>query len=184
MDIDFQTKLILLTIDSLVSLILLISIIVVFYVFRERKITFKNNAGLKGFHGNSNEIPEYCFLNPEFRDFKDKEKYSYYLTIRIEFKNKDSKGLPIDKVTIKAIDSVEDEIDEKIKAVCNVYFVGKMMRNGYRYLYYYVSDDKKLSEQFASIKGPVDEDGVRFSWTLEKDDRWQKALEFFKNLKF
>jgi len=183
-DIDLQTKLLLFRIDSLVSLALLISIIAILYVFRERKVTFKEDKNLKGFHNNDSQgIPVRWFINPDFRNFKDRSKYPYHLQIHMEFREKDSRGFPKGRKLIKELDAIEDQIDKEIKSICDAYFIGKMMRDGFRYLFYYISDDKKIQDQLKGATVPEGYSEIRLDMVAEKDENWKK-VDYLSKFRF
>lgn len=157
----------------------IVLMIYIFFKDSNKKVSFKKDKSLKEFRQNIDGFPQFLSINPNFKKFTEKSKYPYFFSIQIEITKKDSKGLPQGKEEIKNIDNLEDSIDKKIKSICDVYFIGRVTRNGFRYLYYYISKDIDSETAFKPHDSKEPKARLYYS-SLEKDENWEIAAKYFK----
>ena len=160
----------------IISIVLFVSLIVVGYIFRNRRTTFKKDTNLKGFNRELKGKPELISINPKFKDFAGKDKFPYLLVIHLEMLKKDSTGLPKGKIEIKELDETEDSLVSELGKVCEHYFIGRTTYNGFRYLWYYTDNDAQIKEAFHKMS---DGKGRKFYTFIEKDPAWEKAQRYF-----
>lgn len=161
------------------GLLLIVSILVTLLKGFNPNVSFKKDRSLKEFRQAINGFPQFLYINPNFKKFTEKHKYPYFFSIQIEITKKDSQGLPQGKEEIENIDDLEDSIDKKIKSMCEVYFIGRVTRNGFRYLYYYISKDIDAETAFKPHDSSDPKSRLYYS-SLEKDENWEIAAKYFK----
>jgi hypothetical protein len=173
-----QANLIVNSLDLLLGVAIFIGFMAVLYIFRERKITFKKDKGLKGYHRKLGKLPQLMQINPQFKSFDKKEQFPYTLVIQLEIVSKDKLGLPKGKEEIEILDTMEDDIEKDIKSNSKSYFLGRMTFDGFRYIYYQIDNDEKVMAVLMKID--TDKPIVRrFYTSVSKDPLWEKVTKYF-----
>lgn len=129
------------------------------------------------FKGNKDDLPVTCILDESSKNYAGKSSLPWYVEIIIFIRDPDSDGQPF-KGEEMVLNHFEDEIEKIIQESTNVKFIGRVTWNGYRNLYYYVQDGKKVNQSLSKILEGENE--VRpFQYKIEKDENWNKVNEIF-----
>src|SRR3989338_2486770 len=154
-------------------------------LFFPKKTTFRNfpKNYLKINLKSSDGFPIIGFINQELWTFAEKKKYPYFLVLHYEISQKNQQGMPTDKEEIQALDSHEEDMEMKLKSVCDIYFIAQVTTKGFRYAYYHINDDKNAQTVFNEMADKKYEKLTKFYASLVKDENWEKVMAYFKKFK-
>ena len=117
-------------------------------------------------------------INNRYSQYPNKAFFSWHVLVELEIIDKNDNGHPADK-DFEMLAKLEEEILSFLKQKHTVHFLGRVTRNGFRDLLYYV--DKPQIEQ-AEVNAFCDnimkERGINFG--MEKDPNWTAVSGFIK----
>lgn len=117
-------------------------------------------------------------FNNKYNDYPNKSFFPWHVLIELEIIEKNDNGHPIDTDAEKLI-KLEDEIMTFLKSKHAVHFLGRVTRNGYRDLLYYI-DTPKFSQEEVNLfcDNVMKERAINFG--MEKDPKWTAVSGFIK----
>lgn len=129
------------------------------------KLTFEDGWGLATFNNKYNNYPNKSF-------------FPWHVLVELEIIDKNDNGHPMDTEAEKLI-KLEEEVLEFIKQKHTVHFLGRVTRNGFRDLLYYI-DTPKLEQTEVNVfcDKVMKERGINFG--MEKDPKWTAVSAFIK----
>ena len=129
------------------------------------KINFPDGWGLATFNNKYNQYPNKTF-------------FPWHVLVELEIVDKNDNGHPVD-TDAERLAELEDEILNFLKQKHTVHFLGRVTRNGFRDLLYYVDKPKfEQTEVNAFCDGVMNE--RRINLTMEKDPNWTAVSGFIK----
>ncbi len=133
--------------------------------FSISKLTFQDGWGLATF-------------NNKYNDYPNKSFFPRHVLVELEIMDKNENGHPIDTDAEKLV-KLEDEILEFLKLKHIVHFLGRVTRNGFRDLLYYIDTPKfEQAEVNTFCDNIMKERGINFG--MEKDLKWTAVSGFIK----
>lgn len=127
------------------------------------------------------EMPEglaFATINQAYDHYPNKLLFPWCTQLILAINNKNSIGHPTNREA-RQLNDLEDKIARFLKKRHQVHYIGRVTRNGFRDLFYYLDQpmfDHAETEQFLeSIKA---ERGVYFK--LERDENWEFVSAFIK----
>ncbi|HTU33295.1 MAG TPA: DUF695 domain-containing protein [Candidatus Acidoferrum sp.] len=140
--------------------------------FRRNRGTPANAGTFAVFQGRLDGRPVFATIDTSLRNFPDKSKFPYFLSIETKLESPTPDGL----TRVNEADELnawEDELETRLKSVGEVVFVGRVTWNGRRELLYYTDGDRRFEQALTVLSGSTSMRSFRFS--SERDDRWSKA---------
>jgi hypothetical protein len=119
--------------------------------------------------------PIIATINTGYKGWEYMSAYPWRLQIDIHFKG-DSRGLP-DRRQMKELDTIENEIIEKLDEDDLVLYVGHDTHNGLRSIYMYTDNYNKVSKLLHDYFDSVNW-GYEMTFFIKKDKYW-KEMDFF-----
>ena len=117
-------------------------------------------------------------FNNKYNEYPNKAFFPWHVLVELEIVDKNDNGHPVDKDAEK-LAKLEDEILDFLKQKHTVHFLGRVTRNGFRDLLYYVDKPKfEQAEVNAFCDNIMKERGINFG--MEKDPTWTAVSGFIK----
>lgn len=117
-------------------------------------------------------------FNNKYKSYPNKSFFPWHVLVELEIMDKNDNGHPIDTDAEKLV-KLEGEILDFLKQKHTVHFLGRVTRNGFRDLLYYI-DTPKFDE--TEVKAFCDivmkERSINFG--MEKDPKWTSVSGFIK----
>ncbi len=133
--------------------------------FSISKITLEDGWGLATF-------------NSKYNDYQNKLFFPWHVLVELEIIEKNTNGHPIDTDAEK-LAMMENEIMAFLKSKQTVHFLGRVTRNGYRDLLYYIDTPKFSQEEVNKFCDTVmNERAINFG--MESDPKWHAVSGFIK----
>lgn len=133
--------------------------------FSISKLTFRDGWGLATF-------------NNKYNDYPNKSFFPWHVLIELQIVDKNDNGHRVDTETEKLV-AIEDEIYNFLKQKHTVHFLGRVTRNGFRDLLYYIDTPKfQQAEVNAFCDNIMRERGINFG--MQKDPKWTAVSGFIK----
>jgi hypothetical protein len=133
--------------------------------FSISKVTFPEGWGLATF-------------NNKYNDYPNKAFFPWHVLIELVIVDKNDNGHPINSDAEKLV-KLEAEILNFLKLKHTVHFLGRVTRNGFRDLLYYMDTPKfEQTEVNAFCDNIMKERAINFG--MEKDPKWKAVSGFIK----
>jgi hypothetical protein len=117
-------------------------------------------------------------FNNKYNDYPNKSFFPWYVLIELEIMDKNDNGHPIETDAEK-LAKLEDKILDFLKQKHTVHFLGRVTRNGFRDLLYYIDIPKfEQTEVNTFCDNIMKERAINFS--VEKDPKWKAVSGFIK----
>jgi hypothetical protein len=117
-------------------------------------------------------------FNNKYNDYPNKAIFPWHVLVELEIVDKNDNGHPVDTDAEK-LAAIEAEILEFLKQKHTVHFLGRVTRNGFRDLLYYVDMPRfKQAEVNAFCDNIMKERGINFR--IKKDPNWTAVSGFIK----
>lgn len=117
-------------------------------------------------------------FNNKYNDYKNKVFYPWHVLVELEVIEKNDNGHPVDTDAEK-LNQLEDEILAFMQGKHTVHFLGRITRNGFRDLLYYIDTPKFNQDEVNSFCDSImKERGINFG--MEKDPKWTAVSAFVK----
>ena len=117
-------------------------------------------------------------FNKKYDQYPNKLFFPWHVLIELEIIEKNDNGHPVDTDAEK-LAILEDDILTFLKQKHTVHFLGRVTRNGFRDLLYYIDKPKfEQSEVNAFCDNIMKERGINLS--MEKDPNWTAVSGFIK----
>ncbi len=121
-----------------------------------------------------------AWIDPSFKNFKNKRIYSLSLFITVTTAEKDKNGAPT-PAEAKVFTSLEQDILTKMTAL-NACYVGRTTMNGYRDILLYIRPADR--EKATNLLNPLKKKYSRVTaFTYQEDPRWDAVAEFYGAVK-
>ena len=116
-------------------------------------------------------------VNKAYDNYPNKALYPWHVLIEVEVIDKNENGHPTSSEAEK-LNKIEEDIEKLLKQSQTVHFVGRVIRNGFRDLLYYI-DQPRLSQHEVSAfcDNIMKERGINL--TMQEDPAW-KSVGFIK----
>jgi Family of unknown function (DUF695) len=116
-------------------------------------------------------------VNHALKDYGFKDEFPWHLWIDIQIEGTGEDGLP-DGAEAEILNGLEDEIQRKLKEVCDILHVGRMTWNSRRELFYYLNDPEAAHQTLQTIiaGNPKRE----FQYEMREDAAWE-SVDFIYN---
>jgi len=141
----------------------------------------KNNQTDKKFHvlrGKKAGLPAFVMIDTTYGNYLHKEKYPWYLCIKMPMEELTDQRLPTDRES-DALNSLEDSIQRTLDSITKVCFIGRITWNGYRELLFYLDTPKEADKALQELA--EDESTSRkFEHRIKKDETWSSVSEYLK----
>src|SRR5690606_23317221 len=109
-------------------------------------------------------------FNNKYKDYPNKAFFPWHVLIELEIVEKNDNGHPVDK-DAERLAKLEDEVMSFLKQKHTVHFVGRVTRNGFRDLRFYIDKPRfKQAEVYAFCDNVMKERGINFG--VEQDPEW------------
>ena len=133
--------------------------------FSISKLTLQDGWGLATF-------------NNKYNDYPNKFFFPWHVLVELEIVNKNDNGHPINTDAEKLV-TLEDEILQFLQKKHTVHFLGRVTRNSFRDLLYYIDIPKfEQIEVTAFCENIMKERGINF--VMKKDPKWTAVSGFIK----
>lgn len=133
--------------------------------FSISKLTLQDGWGLATF-------------NNKYNNYHNKSFFPWHVLVELEIIDKNDNRHPIDTDAEKLI-ILESEILKFLQQKHTVHFAGRVTRNGFRDLLYYIDTPKlEQSEVKEFCENIMKERGINFG--MEKDPKWTAVSGFLK----
>jgi hypothetical protein len=149
--------------------------------------TDKNNQPCEPiFPGESFSISKLTFtegwglatINNKYNSYPHKSFFPWHVSIELEIIDKNDNGHPAGSDAEKLV-KLEDEILNFLKEKHTVHFLGRVTRNGFRDLFYYIDIPKfEQTEVNSFCDNVMKERAINFG--MEKDPKWTAVSGFIK----
>lgn len=117
-------------------------------------------------------------FNNKYNDYPNKAFFPWHVLVELEIIDKNNNGHPIDTDADKLV-RLEDQILKFLQEKQTVHFLGRVTRNGFRDLLYYIDTPKlEQAEVNAFCDNIMKERGIYFG--MEKDPKWTAVSGFLK----
>lgn len=114
--------------------------------------------------------------NLSYKDFQQKEAYSWFLWVNIKTGAQNANGHPTaDEAPV--LNATEDAITAALRQVCVAHFVGRTTVKGHRELLYFLDDPEKANA--ALTKLAKKRQPRPWEYQMQEDPEWQHVLPFF-----
>lgn len=127
------------------------------------------------------DLPDGCGLatfNNKYNEYPNKAFFPWHVLVELEIVDKNDNGHPVD-IDAEKLAKLEGEILEFLRQKHTVHFLGRVTRNGFRDLLYYVDKPKFEQVEVNSFCDNVmKERGINFG--MEKDPNWTAVSGFIK----
>ena len=133
--------------------------------FSISKLTLQDGWGLATFNNKYNNYPNKTF-------------FPWHVLVELEIIDKNDNGHPID-IDAEKLVRLEGEILKFLQLKHTVHFLGRVTRNGFRDLLYYIDKPKfEQAEVNEFCDNIMKERGINFG--MEKDPQWTAVSGFIK----
>jgi len=133
--------------------------------FSISKLTLPDGLGLATF-------------NNKYNNYPNKQFFSWHVLVELEIMDKNDNGHPTDTDAEKLV-KLEDEILGFLNQKHTVHFLGRVTRNGFRDLLYYIDTPRfEQTEVNSFCDNVMKERGINFG--MEKDPKWTAVSGFIK----
>jgi hypothetical protein len=117
-------------------------------------------------------------INKKYDNYPNKSLYPWLVLIELEVIDKNDNGHPINSDTDKLI-MLEENIITFLKQKHTVHFLGRVTKNGFRELLYYIDIPKfEQTEVNTFCDNIMKERAINF--TMEKDPKWNSVSGFLE----
>jgi len=117
-------------------------------------------------------------VNNKYNEYPNKAFFPWHVLIELEIIDKNDNGHPADKDAEK-LAKLEEEILSFLKQKHTVHFLGRVTRNGFRDLLYYIDKPKiEQAEVNTFCDNIMKERAINFG--MEKDPNWTAVSGFIK----
>jgi vacuolar-type H+-ATPase subunit I/STV1 len=127
--------------------------------------------------GKKNELPMISVIDKNYRNFSSKDQCPWFLWVSIPLHNKREDGLSVSQED-EVLEKFEELVADKMMFETNIFYVGRLTWNGFRELFYYLSDAEKANKVLQKLveDHPL---GIGFQYEIKKDVGWSKVAEMF-----
>ena len=133
--------------------------------FSISKLTFQDGWGLATFNNKYNNYPNKLF-------------FPWHVSVELEIIRKNDNGHPIDADAENLV-RIEDEVLNFIQLKHTVHFLGRVTRNGFRELLYYIDTPRFNQDEVKAFCDNIMKDrGVNLN--MKKDPKWTAVSGFIK----
>ena len=116
-------------------------------------------------------------VNKAYDNYPNKSYYGWHVIVELEVIDKNGNGHPVDSEALK-LNQIEEEINTFLKKTQTVHFVGRVTRNGFRDLLFYIDKPTINQQQLSDFCDPImKERGINFG--IQIDPKW-KGVGFIK----
>jgi hypothetical protein len=133
--------------------------------FSVSKLTFQDGWGLATF-------------NNKYNDYPNKSFFPWHVLVELEILDKNDNGHPID-TDAKKLEIIEGEILNFLKQKHKVHFLGRVTRNGFRDVLYYIDTPKFEQAEVNAFCDNIMK-GRWINFGMEKDPKWTAVSGFIK----
>ena len=117
-------------------------------------------------------------FNNKYNDYPNKSFFPWHVLVELEIVDKNDNGHPIDTDAEKLV-KLEDEILGFLKLKHTVHFLGRVTRNGFRDLLYFIDTPNfEQTEVNTFCDNIMKERAINFG--IEKDPKWTAVSGFIK----
>jgi hypothetical protein len=116
--------------------------------------------------------PVFAAIDMGLRNFPDKQRLPFFLSLSTSLINPTSEGLP----TLSDADNLntwEDAVETRLRSVGELAFVGRVTWDGHRELLYYLNSQQPAVETLKTLSGA--HSTRPFAFTCERDETWAKV---------
>ncbi len=111
------------------------------------------------------------------RDYPNKAKYPWLLSLSIKLNTVDQEGLPTKRESIE-LNGWEDAVEGEVSANASFKYVGRVTWNGHRELLYYLDSPEPAVKSLQSL---IDKKTTRaFAFRCQRDDAWHHVRMYFQ----
>jgi hypothetical protein len=117
-------------------------------------------------------------FNTKYNNYPNKSFYPWHVLIELEIIDKNENGHPINTEAEKLV-KLEDDILNFLKQKHTVHFIGRVTRNGFRDLLYFI-DIPKFEEKEVNIFCDDIMKDRAINFGIEKDPKWTSVSGFIE----
>jgi hypothetical protein len=127
----------------------------------------------KGIDQNGDTI--FITVDLGYRGYLLKEQFPWFLWVNITTEDQNEFGHPT-KDEAAILNEVEDSITAHLADSCQVRYVGRVTKNGFRELIYFVDDPRKANQVLTSL---TEEQNLReWEYEMKRDAQWTYVEQY------
>jgi len=134
-----------------------------------KQINVSQDGSFSIMQGEVDGRPLFALIDMRLRDFADKQRFPFFLSLSTSLSNPTSEGLPT-RSDADNLNAWEEAVEARVQSASIFVFVGRVTWNGHRELLYYVGDQQSTIETLKTLPGTRP-----FAFTCERDEKWRKA---------
>jgi hypothetical protein len=116
--------------------------------------------------------PVFATIDMGLRDFPDKQRFPFFLSLTTPLVNPTSEGLPI-RSDADNLNTWEDAVEARLRSTGEFVYVGRVTWSGHRELLYYLNNQLPAMEVLKTLS---DSHSTRpFAFTSKRDENWENA---------